>query len=65
MNGAPASPAVRILLVDDHGLVREALLILLERDDGMKVVGSAATGVATRTLVRTMTAAKMLLALLI
>ena len=44
MKGASAPPPLRILLVDDHGLVREALLILLERDDGMKVVGSAATG---------------------
>jgi DNA-binding NarL/FixJ family response regulator len=32
------------LLVDDHSLVREALSILLEREDGMKVVGSVATG---------------------
>jgi len=44
MKGASAPPLLRILLVDDHGLVREALSILLERDDGMKVVGSAATG---------------------
>jgi DNA-binding NarL/FixJ family response regulator len=38
------SPPRRILLVDDHGLVREALSILLEREEGMKVVGSVATG---------------------
>jgi DNA-binding NarL/FixJ family response regulator len=44
MNGAPASPAVRILLVDDHGIVREALVALFEREDGMSVVGSVASG---------------------
>jgi DNA-binding NarL/FixJ family response regulator len=35
---------VRILLVDDHCLVREGLSILLERDSGMKIVESVATG---------------------
>jgi DNA-binding NarL/FixJ family response regulator len=44
MNGASSPPPLKILLVDDHGLVREALIILLEREDGMKVVGSAGTG---------------------
>lgn len=35
---------VRILVVDDHGIVREGLAALLERGDDMKVVGFAATG---------------------
>jgi DNA-binding NarL/FixJ family response regulator len=35
---------IRILVVDDHGIVREALTILIERQSGMSVVGSAATG---------------------
>jgi DNA-binding NarL/FixJ family response regulator len=32
------------LVVDDHGIVREALTILIERQHGMKVVGSVANG---------------------
>jgi DNA-binding NarL/FixJ family response regulator len=44
MNRASAVPPIRILVVDDHCVVREALAILLERDSGMKIVGSAATG---------------------
>jgi DNA-binding NarL/FixJ family response regulator len=44
MNGASSPLPLKILLVDDHGLLREALIILLEREDGMKVVGSAGTG---------------------
>jgi DNA-binding NarL/FixJ family response regulator len=37
-------PPVRILLVDDHCLVREGLSVFLERGIGMKIVGSVATG---------------------
>jgi DNA-binding NarL/FixJ family response regulator len=32
------------LVVDDHGIVREGLLALLKRQDGMHVLGSAASG---------------------
>jgi DNA-binding NarL/FixJ family response regulator len=35
---------VRILVVDDHCVVREGLSVLLERHDGVKIVGSVATG---------------------
>jgi DNA-binding NarL/FixJ family response regulator len=35
---------LRIVVVDDHGIVREGLMALLDRQDGMTVVGSAATG---------------------
>jgi DNA-binding NarL/FixJ family response regulator len=35
---------IRILVVDDHYLVREGLSVLLERNDAMKIVGSVATG---------------------
>ena len=35
---------VRILVVDDHCVVREGLTVLLDRNDGLKVVGSAASG---------------------
>ncbi len=39
-------PPLRIIVVDDHGIVREGLMALLGTQDGMKVVGSAATGQA-------------------
>jgi DNA-binding NarL/FixJ family response regulator len=39
-----AVPAIRILVVDDHCVVREGLAVFLDRDTGMKIVGSAATG---------------------
>ena len=35
---------LRIVVADDHGIVREGLIALLDRQEGMKVVGSAATG---------------------
>ena len=44
MNSAYDSPLTRIVVVDDHGIVREGLTVLLERQDGIKVVGSAASG---------------------
>jgi DNA-binding NarL/FixJ family response regulator len=44
MNRSGTSPPIRILVVDDHGIVREALTILIERQCGMTVVGSVATG---------------------
>jgi DNA-binding NarL/FixJ family response regulator len=39
-----ARPTLRIMVVDDHGIVREGLIALLDRQEGMQVVGSAATG---------------------
>jgi two-component system, NarL family, response regulator NreC len=36
--------AVRILLADDHGVVRKGLRLILERHDGLEVVGEAADG---------------------
>jgi two-component system response regulator DevR len=35
--------AIRVFLVDDHELVREGIRSLLESDDGLEVVGEAAT----------------------
>ena len=35
---------LRILLADDHELVREGLRLLIESQDGMRVVGEAANG---------------------
>jgi len=37
-------PLIRILLVDDDEIVREALKIRLAREDQLKTVGSVATG---------------------
>lgn len=38
------SPRIRILIVDDHWVVRDGLVRILEREEGFEVVGSAATG---------------------
>jgi DNA-binding NarL/FixJ family response regulator len=38
------SQSIRVLVVDDHGIVRDGLTVLLERHGQMKVCGSAATG---------------------
>ena len=37
-------PAIRVLLVDDHQLVREGLKRMLELDEDIEVVGEAANG---------------------
>jgi DNA-binding NarL/FixJ family response regulator len=44
--------AVKILLVDDHQVLREGLRSLLERQADMQVVGEAADGTAALRLVR-------------
>ena len=41
MSGTPETP-IRILLVDDHLVVREGLRMLLENVQGFNVVGQAA-----------------------
>lgn len=41
---ATEAPAVRVLLVDDHAMVRQALSERLEREPGLMVVGAAADG---------------------
>jgi DNA-binding NarL/FixJ family response regulator len=37
---------IRILIVDDHGIVRDGLSVLLNTQTGMQVVGAASTGKA-------------------
>ena len=44
--------AVRILLADDHEMMREGLSSLFERNEGMEVVAEAADGHATIRLAR-------------
>src|SRR3984957_20325251 len=39
-----AAPLARILIVDDHNVVRDGLAVLIEREPGMKVVGFAGSG---------------------
>ena len=40
----PESDKIRVLLVDDHNIVRQGIRLLLELDDGIEVVGEASTG---------------------
>jgi DNA-binding NarL/FixJ family response regulator len=44
MNDRLAAPPLRILVVDDHSVVREGIAVLLDRNDGMTIVGSAVSG---------------------
>ena len=39
----PSAPRVRILVVDDHPVVREGLVRVLERENGLKVCAEAAS----------------------
>jgi two-component system response regulator DevR len=43
---------IEILLVDDHGLIREGLRTLLEAEDDLRVVGEARTGSEALALTR-------------
>jgi two-component system, NarL family, response regulator LiaR len=43
--------SIRIVLADDHAVVREGTRILLDREDGLTVVGEAADGSEAITLV--------------
>jgi DNA-binding NarL/FixJ family response regulator len=44
MNSQESRPAVRVLIVDDHPVVRAGLASLLRRQAGLKLVGSAHSG---------------------
>jgi DNA-binding NarL/FixJ family response regulator len=39
-----ASPAIRVLIADDHAIVREGVRSVLSLDEGFDVVGEAVTG---------------------
>jgi two-component system, NarL family, response regulator NreC len=45
-------PAIRILIVDDHAILRDGIRALLERESQFKVVGEAADGRAALELTR-------------
>ena len=46
---ATAAP-LRVLIADDHGIVRSGLRKLLESEDGIEVVAEAADGLEARDL---------------
>ncbi len=41
---APAEAAIRVLVVDDHQIIRQGLALLLEGEKGIMVVGEAGDG---------------------
>jgi DNA-binding NarL/FixJ family response regulator len=44
MERQPAPPSIRVVIVDGHGIVRDGLSLLLERQSRMKVVATATNG---------------------
>ena len=44
VKSAPKKPRIRVLIVDDHSVVREGLVSLISRKADMTVVGEAANG---------------------
>jgi NarL family two-component system response regulator LiaR len=55
---------IRVVIVDDHTVVRQGLRFLLEQQDGMEIVGEAADGARAIELVREQVPAVVLLDLL-
>lgn len=51
---SPDGNPIRILIADDHQMIREGLLLVLERQPGMLVVGIAKNGEETIQLARTL-----------
>lgn len=45
-----AGPSIKVLLVDDHPLVREGLRTVLEQEADLELIGEAATGAAALKL---------------
>jgi len=53
MNSNPSATPTRVLVVDDHGIVRDGIALLFAREPTLSVVGFAATAeLAIRTAVR-------------
>jgi two-component system response regulator DesR len=50
INAVPDREVVRVLVVDDHALFAEALMLTLGIDDRIEVVGSASSGVEAVSL---------------
>jgi two-component system, NarL family, response regulator DesR len=50
INAVPDREVARVLVVDDHALFAEALMLTLGIDDRIEVVGSAASGVEAVSL---------------
>jgi two-component system response regulator DesR len=50
INAIPDSDVVRVLVVDDHALFAEALMLTLGIEDRIEVVGSASSGVEAVSL---------------
>lgn len=44
--------STKILIVDDHGIVREGLRLLIEQHEDMEVIGVASDGLVAESLVR-------------
>ena len=42
--------AMRVLIADDHGIVRSGLRLLLERQPDIEVIGEAADGAEAREI---------------
>ena len=40
----PRSPVIRVVLADDHPVVREGMKASLEKEPGIRVVGEASNG---------------------
>jgi two-component system NarL family response regulator len=61
MNTPESKPAVRVLIVDDHPVVRAGLVSLLRRQAGVKLAGSAHSGEEAMSILASGTVDLMLL----
>jgi DNA-binding NarL/FixJ family response regulator len=52
MEGLPVSDRIRVLIADDHPIVRKGLRTMIEEDEGLDVVGEAGDGHTALALIR-------------